>query len=97
MSSFLMENGFKRLSIFINNKGSLNSLKIFAFCTVFLFASPDIRTGGAERILMLFRKLFKTDQQTFGSVRLSLRTLLFLNITHFCISYKVSTPCKYSA
>ena len=69
-----METVFKRLSIFINNKGSLllfskgvqweakNSLEIFAFSTIFVIVSPDIRIGGTEGILMLYRKLFKTAQ-----------------------------------
>ena len=69
-----MEAVFKRLSVFINNEGSLllfskgvhwevkNSLKIFAYSTIFVIVSPDTRTGGTERILMLFRKLFKTVQ-----------------------------------
>ena len=69
-----METVFKRLSIFINNKGSLllfskgvqweakNSLEIFAFSTIFVIVSPDIRIGGTEGILMLCRKLFKTAQ-----------------------------------
>ena len=80
---------FKRLSVFINNEGSFllfskgvhweakNSLKIFAFPTIFVIISPDTRIGGTEGILMLFGKLFKTAQYTFGSVCLSLRTLLF--------------------
>ena len=69
-----METVFKRLSIFINNKGSLllfskgvqweakNSLEIFAFSTIFVIVSPDIRIGGTEGILRLYRKLFKTAQ-----------------------------------
>ena len=69
-----METLFKCLSVFINNEGSLllfskgvhweakNSLKIFAFCTIFVIVSPDIRTGSTKGILMLFRKLFKTAQ-----------------------------------
>ena len=69
-----METVFKRLSVFINNKGSLvlfakgvnweakNSLKIFAFSAVFVIVSTDIRIGGTEGILMLFRKLFKIAQ-----------------------------------
>ena len=39
-----------------------NSLKIFAFSTIFVIVLPDIRIGGTEGILMLFRKLFKTVQ-----------------------------------
>ena len=69
-----METVFKRLSIFINNKGSLllfskgvqweakNSLEIFAFSTIFVIVSLDIRIGGTEGILRLCRKLFKTAQ-----------------------------------
>ena len=67
--SFLMEPAFKRLTVFINNERSLllfskgvhweakNSLKIFAFSTIFVIVSPGIRIEGTERILMLFRKL----------------------------------------
>ena len=74
ISTFFMETVFKRLSIFINNKGSLllfskgvqwevkNSLEIFAFSTIFVIVSPDIRIGGTEGILMLCRKLFKMAQ-----------------------------------
>ena len=59
----------KHLSVFINNKGSLllfskgvhweakTSLKIFAFST-----TSEIRIGGTERILILFKKLLKTVQ-----------------------------------
>ena len=69
-----METVFKRLSVFINNEGRLllfskrvhweakNSLKLFAFSTIFVIVSPDIKIGGTEGILMLFRKLFKTVQ-----------------------------------
>ena len=65
---------FKSLSVFINNEGSLllyskgvhwetkNSLKIFVFSTIFEIFSPDVRIGGTEGILMLFRKLFKRAQ-----------------------------------
>ena len=72
--SFLMENMFKRLSVFINNEGSLllfakevhwnakNSLKMFAFSPIFAIVSPNIRIGDTEGILMFFRKLFKTVQ-----------------------------------
>ena len=37
-------------------------LKNFAFSTIFVIVSPDIRTGGTKWVLMLFRKLFKTVQ-----------------------------------
>ena len=69
-----METVFKRLSVFINNEGSLllfskgvhceakNSLKIFVFSTIFVNVSPNIRIRGTEGLLMLFRKLFNTIQ-----------------------------------
>ena len=62
-----METVFKRLSVFISNEGSLllfskgvhweakNSLKIFAFFTIFVIVPPDIRIGDTQEILMLFR------------------------------------------
>ena len=74
ISSFLMETVFKRLSVFINDEGSSlffskgvhweakKLLKIFAFSTLFVNVSTDIKIGGTEEILMLFRKLFKTVQ-----------------------------------
>ena len=69
-----METVFKRLSVLINNGGSLllfskevhweakYSLNVFTFCTIFVIVSSDIRLGGTEGILMLFRKLFKIVQ-----------------------------------
>ena len=69
-----MEAVFKGLLVFINNEGSLllfskgvhwkpkNSLKVFAFSTIFVIVSPDIGIGGTEEIFMLFRKLIKTAQ-----------------------------------
>ena len=72
-----METVFKRLSVFINNEGSLllffkgvhwrakNSLKLlrlFSFSTIFVIVLPDTRIGGTEVILMLFRKLVQTAQ-----------------------------------
>ena len=69
-----METVFKLFSFFINNERRLllfskgvhleakNSLKTFAFSTIFVIVSPDIRTGGTEGISRLFRKLFKTVQ-----------------------------------
>ena len=71
-----METVFKRLLVFIGNKGSLllfskvvhweakYSLKIFAFSTIYLIVSTDIKIGGTAEILMLFRVLFKTVQWT---------------------------------
>ena len=74
ISFVLMETLFKRLSVFINNRGSLllfskevhweakYSLNIFIFSTIFIIVSSDIRLRGTEGILMLFRKLFKMVQ-----------------------------------
>ena len=74
ISFVLMETLFKRLSVFINNRGSLllfskevhweakYSLNIFTFSTIFIIVSSDIRLRGTEGILMLFRKLFKMVQ-----------------------------------
>ena len=74
ISFFLMETLFKRLSVFINNRGSLllfskevhweakYSLNVFTFSTIFIIVSSDIRLGATEGILMLFRKLFKMIQ-----------------------------------
>ena len=69
-----METVFKRLSVFINNEGNLllfskevdwevkYLLKVFTFSTIFVVVSPNIKLGGTEGILMLFRKLFKMVQ-----------------------------------
>ena len=89
ISSFLMETVFRGLSVFIDNEEILllfskgvqweakNSLEIFAFSTIFVIVPPNIRIGGREAMLMLLRKSFKMVQKTFGSVRFSLRILLF--------------------
>ena len=72
--SFLIKTVSKSLSMFINQEGSLllfsngvgweakSLLKIFAFSRIFLLVLPDKRIAGTERILMLFRKFFKTFQ-----------------------------------
>ena len=65
--SFLIENVFKRLLTFDSNEASLllfpkgllweakYLLKIFAFYTIFVIVSPDIRIGGTEGIFMTRR------------------------------------------
>ena len=96
---------FKPLLVFINNERSLllfskgvhweakKLLKIYALSTVFVIVSPDMRIWGTEENLMLFKKLFKTIQSIFGSVR----SLLFLSIASLSIPYKVGTLSRYSA
>ena len=42
--------------------GNKKFIKIFAFSTIFVIASSDIRTGDIKGILMVFRKLLKMVQ-----------------------------------
>ena len=46
--------------------GSVKIIKNICFLYNICIVSPDIRTGSTEGILILFSKLFKTVQQTFG-------------------------------